>query len=107
MQSTPEARIRREQRLARAKAARTQAPALITLTITADEVKVGDYVTTIPQQHGVRAMKCEAIVSAVSDDWETWKMGKMPVRSIRMTFPTFDTEVVVPEMFELGVRRPA
>ena len=115
MSTTPR-HIAREQRLARIRAARTEAPAYETLTIKAEEIRPGDFLEQIPTQERVRGAKVDATVDTVTCD-TTWSRStgrgrRMPVSAVRVTFAVaaadaWTPEVSVPAHFKVTVRRPA
>lgn len=71
---------RREARLARQLAARADRPTRVDVTTTVGDLQVGDYLVVVPTQQGVRGVRFDTTVLAVTTDWETWTMRTGPGR---------------------------
>lgn len=97
---------RREDRLARTLARRAERPAHPQVTTTVGDLREGDYVLTVPTQHGVRGMSFDTHVTAVGPD-HTWTFGhgrrRQPVEATRVT--TRHGAVSFPSSFTVTVRR--
>lgn len=102
---TTPAHVRREQRLAAAKAARANRGPRPARTVKVADVQPGDYVVKVPPYQGIRGLRIGEQVLTVSDpDFEVYRRkgrGQMPVdarwiktRSGSCAYPADATVVV-------------
>lgn len=97
--------LRREDRLARQKAARSGWTARPERTVKVQDLEVGDFVIQIPTQSNVRGAEVNATIEAIDHEWDAWKQGRYMVPSRRLRFRNVSfAEVSVPLEFKVVVR---
>lgn len=80
-----------------------------TVEITAGDLASGDWIDTIPTQHGVRGMRVQGIADQVVTDGFGWKQGNgrgrrsTPVASVTIT--TRHGRFSIPKEFTVTARR--
>jgi hypothetical protein len=93
----------REQRLAAMRARRDGWTPTVEQTIRVADLRPGDWLVSVPTQERIRGLVANTTVAAVEHDISTWRVGRMPVSSRRITVGA--VVVNYPETFRCVVRR--
>jgi hypothetical protein len=90
------------------RARRAARPTMPEVTVTAGEIRPGDFLVRIPSQSNVRGVRAETTVTAVTPD-DTWVergagRSRFPIAAVRLTLAR-GADVSVPSAFPAVIRR--
>lgn len=73
-------------------------------TISASDIREGDFIEIVPTQHNVRGLRVQSIVEVIDDDMTTWRRNRKRVPSL--VFMTMRKQRInIPASFDVVVRR--